>query len=65
MLRKLRNMLFWHSVDERPRPDPIAASVRIAVQGNERASERAREALEDLRTTNGMRETLQGITGKM
>ncbi len=41
--------------------DPLAADISVAVQRNERASENARRALEDLR----MRDTLAHLAGKM
>lgn len=37
---------------ERPQPDPIAASVAIAVQRNEAAGQRARQVLEEMLVRN-------------
>ncbi len=41
--------------------DPLSVDISVAVQRNERASENARRALEDLR----MSDTLAHIAGKM
>lgn len=52
MIGKLKAMLGLAPKRERPQPDPIAASVAIAVQRNEAAGQRARAVLEDMLSRN-------------
>jgi hypothetical protein len=52
MIRKLKAMLGLAPKRERPQPDPIAASVAIAVQRNEAAGMRARQVLEEVLAKN-------------
>lgn len=52
MIRKLKAMLGLAAKRERPQPDPIAASVAIAVQRNEAAGMRARQVLEEMLVQN-------------
>lgn len=58
MIRKLKAMIGLATKRERPQPDPIAASVAIAVQRNEAAGMRARQVLEEMLVQN------DGIRGK-
>lgn len=59
MIRERIMQLF--GLTPRHKPDPIKADIGRALQRNEMASQKAREALEDLR----MSETLRQIAGRM
>ena len=52
MIRKLKSMLGLAPKRERPQPDPIAASVAIAIQRNEAAGQRAQVVLEEMLSRN-------------
>lgn len=63
LLGKVKAMLFGSRIEEKPASarDAISVDVSQALQRNERASEEARRALEEMR----MADTLAHLAGKM